>query len=88
MTDATAAQMIFQGLGVKDNMAFEQHGPPPCHFNKAAEWPPLQAYINKFLLDQDVSTANSWHVTTTQFGSTTQTLDMSKWVNWTVPTLN
>lgn len=88
VTDATAAQMIFQGLGVKDNMAYEQHGHTHCAFDMADEWAPLQAYINKFLLGQDVSTANMWHITTTQFGSTTQTLNMSQWVNWTVPTLN
>jgi hypothetical protein len=86
VTDATAAQMIFQGLGVKDNMAFEQHGHAHCAFD-SAEWPDLQAYIQKFLLNKDV-TASAWNVTTTQFGSTTSTLNMSMWVDWTIPTLN
>ncbi|HZL19653.1 MAG TPA: dockerin-like protein, partial [Polyangia bacterium] len=86
VTDATAAQMIFQGLGVKDNMAFEQHGHAHCAFD-SAEWPDLQAYIQKFLLNQNV-TASAWNVTTTQFGSMTSTLNMSMWIDWTVPTLD
>jgi hypothetical protein len=86
VTDATAAQMIFQGLGVKNNMAFEQHGHTHCAFD-SAEWPDLQAYIQKFLLNQNVA-ASAWNVTTTQFGSTTSTLNMPMWVDWTVPTLN
>jgi hypothetical protein len=86
VTDATAAQMIFQGLGVKDNMAFEQHGHAHCAFD-SAEWPDLEAYIKKFLLNQNV-TASAWNVTSTQFGSTTSTLNIPMWVDWTVPTLN
>jgi hypothetical protein len=87
VTDATAAQMIFQALGAKDNMAFEQHGHTHCTFDMADEWPALQAFIQKFLFNQSVST-QYWHVTTTQFGSTTQTLNTAMWINWTIPTLN
>ena len=86
VTDATAAQMIFQGLGVKDNMAFAQHGHAHCSFD-SAEWPALQSYIQKFLLNQNV-TAQYWTITSTQFGSTSSTINTSMWIDWTVPTLN
>jgi hypothetical protein len=33
-------------------------------------------------------TASAWNVTSTQFGSTTSTLNIPMWVDWTVPTLN
>lgn len=87
VTDATAAQMIFQGLGAKDNIAFEQHGHTHCSFDSTDEWPALQAFIQKFLLEQSVST-QYWHVTSTQFGSTSSTIDTAKWIDWTIPTLN
>lgn len=86
-TDATAAQMIFQGLGVKDHIAFDQHAHTHCQFD-SAEWPDLQAYIQKFLLNQTSANTAIWHVTSTQFGSTTSTLNTSMWIDWTIPTLN
>jgi hypothetical protein len=78
--------MIFQGLGVPDNMAFAQHGHAHCSFD-SAEWPALQSYIQKFLLNQNV-TAKYWTITSTQFGSTSSTINTSMWIDWTVPALN
>jgi hypothetical protein len=87
VTDDTAAQMIFQGLGVKDNIGLDQHGHAHCSFD-SVEWPDLQAYIQKFLLNKSTASAAVWNITSTQYGSTTSALDTSMWIDWTIPTLN
>jgi hypothetical protein len=86
-TDATAARMIFQGLGVPDNVGFTNSSHTHCAFN-TAEQPYLDAFIAKFLLGQTSTATKVWNITATNFGSTGTTLNMAKWVNWTVPTLN
>ena len=86
-TDATAAQMIFQGLGVVNNMGFTNSAHSHCVFN-SAEAPYLDAFVGKFLLGQTNTTTNVWHVTSTAWQNTSSMVDTSKWVNWTVPTLN
>ncbi len=86
VTDATAAQMVFQGLNVKPNVGFTNSAHSHCVFN-TAEAPYLNAFIQKFLLGQSVDTT-VWHITATTFSGSTTPVDMTKWVNWTVPTLN
>jgi hypothetical protein len=85
VNSATAAQMIFQGLGVPDNIGFSNSGHTHCAFN-SAEGPYLKAYIQKFLLGQAVDT-KVWNITKAGFNGV-GTVDMAKWVDWTVPTLN
>lgn len=87
VTDATAAQMVFQGLGVKDNIGFTNSAHTHCQFN-TAEAPAVKAFLQKFLLGQSTSTANQWNITGTTFNGTGKTVDMTKWVDWTVPTLD
>jgi hypothetical protein len=86
-TDSTVARMIFQALGVPDNIGFTNSAHSHCVFNPA-EVPYLDAYIGKFLLGQTNAATPVWNVTATNFGKAGTTIDTAKWVNWTVPTLN
>jgi hypothetical protein len=85
VTSATAAQMIYQGLGAPDNIGFTNSAHTHCSFN-SAELPYLQSYIKKFLLDQSVDT-KVWNVSKAVY-SGTGSVDKAKWIDWTVPTLN
>jgi hypothetical protein len=85
ITAATAAQMIYQGLGAPDNIGFTNSGHTHCGFN-SAELPYLQAYIKKFLLDQSVDT-KVWNVSKAAYGGG-GAVDKAKWIDWTAPTLN
>jgi Acetyl esterase (deacetylase) len=77
---ATAGRMIYQALGVKTNMGYSSvggHG--HCQF-PASQQPELTAFIQRFLLDQNVSTD--------VFRSDkTYTFDSAKWIDWTVPVI-
>jgi hypothetical protein len=86
-TDSTAAQMIFQALGVPDNIGFTNSSHTHCAFNPA-EAPYLDAFIKKFLLGQTSTSTKVWNITSTSFGSTSTMIDKAKWIDWTVPTLN
>jgi hypothetical protein len=85
-TDATAARLIFQGLGVEENMGFTNSSHTHCDFNPA-ETPYLDAFIARFLLGQTGTSTAVWNVTSTAWGNTSSKVDTTNWVNWTVPTL-
>jgi hypothetical protein len=73
-----AARLIYKAAGVPDNMGFTGSGNHNhCSFpsNQQAD---LTAYINKFLLNQSSSTANI---------EKGPTADVSKYIDWTPPTL-
>jgi hypothetical protein len=86
--DATAAQMIFQALGVTDNMGFANSGHTHCVPN-SAEGPYVDAFVQKFLFAKTSTATKVWNVARAGFsgGGGLQTVDMAKWVDWTVPTL-
>lgn len=77
---STAAHMIYEALGIPDNMGYSSiggHG--HCQF-PSSQQPELTAYIQKFLLDKSANTK--------VFRSDKDhTFDKSKWVDWTVPNL-
>lgn len=78
---STAGRMVYQALGVTDNMGYSSiggHG--HCQF-PSSQQPELTAYIQKFLLDQSSNT-NVFR------SDKTYTFDKAKWVDWTVPTLH
>jgi hypothetical protein len=85
-TDATAARLIFQGLGVKDNMGFTNTSHTHCEFNPA-EAPYLDAFIAKFLLGQTNTSTAVWNITSTAWQTSGSVVNTTDWVNWTVPTL-
>ncbi|KAF7798593.1 hypothetical protein EIP86_009815 [Pleurotus ostreatoroseus] len=79
----TAAHTVYEALGVPENHGFEQIG---GHAHCA--WPAnltasLDAFFNKFLLDQDVNT--DFFATNHIFNNVTW--DPRTWINWTTPKL-
>ena len=74
-----AARMIFQALGVPNNLGASQvsHG-DHCAF-QASQQPEVDAFIKKFLLGQDVAT----DVNKTDGPA----FDQARWVDWTAPAL-
>ena len=80
-TSSQAARMIYESLGVKDNMGFSQiGGHMHCAFPDA-QIPELRAFIQKFLLD-DNSANTSINKTDGNFS-----FDRARWVDWSAPTL-
>jgi hypothetical protein len=86
-TGATAARSIYQALEVPDNIGFSNSSHTHCSF-PAAEQPYLQAFVSKFLLGQTSTSTSVWHITASAYNSTSTTVDLSSWVNWSTPTLN
>ncbi|MHB8132351.1 MAG: glucuronyl esterase domain-containing protein [Mobilitalea sp.] len=77
-----AGHMIYEALGVPDNMGFSTvGGHAHCQF-PATQQPELTAYIQKFLLDKEVDTKVFRVDSKYKF-----TFDHKKWVDWTIPTL-
>jgi len=75
------ANKIWQAQGISDRMGFSQVGDHPhCSFPTAQQGPELTAFVQRFLLNQNVSTA----VMRTEGNFT---FDEARWINWTVPTL-
>jgi hypothetical protein len=77
---ATAAHMVYQGLGVPDNLGFSQVGHSDhCGF-PSSQQTELVNFVKKFLLNTSADTK----VMKTDGGFT---FDSAKWVDWSVPTL-
>ncbi|EKM49259.1 carbohydrate esterase family 15 protein [Phanerochaete carnosa HHB-10118-sp] len=79
----TATHTIFSALGVSDNYSFAQIGGHAHCAWLSSLMPNLNAFFNKFLLDQNVNT--SVFLTNNQFGGAQWM--QSNWINWTTPTL-
>lgn len=82
--DNVGARTVFQALGVEDNHGFEQIGG-----HAHCVWPAnltasLDAFINKFLLDEDVSTAGFFSTNMVFNGVS---FNSSQWLNFSIPTL-
>jgi hypothetical protein len=79
--DANAAHMIFDALGIPDHMGFTQvaHTSSHCTF-QTSQQPAVTTYVQKFLVG---GTADCNVFTTDQ----SYTFDKTRWVNWTVPSL-
>ncbi len=76
---ASSGRLIYEALGVKDHMGYSSiGGHQHCQF-PSGQIPELQAYIKKFLLGDNSANTNVFRAT--------GTFDKSKWVDWTVPTL-
>lgn len=77
---STAGHMVYEALGVPNNMGYSLiggHG--HCQF-PTSQQPELTAYIQKFLLGKDVDT-NVFRL------DKKYTFNKEKWVDWTIPTL-
>lgn len=80
----TAARTVYQALGVSQNVGFEQVGGHSHCAWPSSLTPTLNAFFNKFLLGQSVST-DEWS-TNNQFNGVSWT--QSDWIDWTTPTLS
>nr|P0CT87.1 RecName: Full=4-O-methyl-glucuronoyl methylesterase 1; AltName: Full=Glucuronoyl esterase 1; Short=GE1; Flags: Precursor [Phanerochaete chrysosporium RP-78] len=79
-----AAHTVFSALGVADHHGFAQvGGHAHCAWPDSLT-PSLNAFFNRFLLDQNVDT--NVFTTNNQFGGATWT--QSSWINWSTPTLS
>jgi len=80
-SNAVAAHMVWEALGVPDKMGFSQVGHSDhCGF-PSSQQPELTAYIQKFLI------GNGSGNTTIMKTDGGFTFDKAKWVDWTIPTL-
>jgi hypothetical protein len=80
----TGARTIFQALGALDNHGFEQVGGHAHCAWPSSLTPTLNAFINKFLLGQNVSTANQFSSNMVFNGVP---WNQGQWINWNTPTL-
>ena len=80
----TAAHTVWDALGVADKHGFEQvGGHAHCAWPSSLS-PQLNAFFDRFLLGQNVST--NYFATNNVFNGVPWT--PSQWINWTTPTLN
>ncbi|ANB15160.1 hypothetical protein AWJ20_2784 [Sugiyamaella lignohabitans] len=76
-----AARNIYEAVGATSNFGFSQDGPHNhCSFPTDDQGAELQAFYNKFLLDENVNT----NVFRTNGGYSP---DFSSWINWKTPRL-
>jgi hypothetical protein len=81
-TDANAARMIWQGLGVSDMMGYSlTTSHTHCAF-PSSQQTEVNAYVQKFLIGGGTANTNIMR------NDPGVAFDRAKWVNWTVPTLN
>jgi hypothetical protein len=80
--DSSAANTVWQALGIPDHMAYSMNGGHAhCSF-PAAQQPDVDAYVLKFLVGG--GTANTGFIKSTP---ETYSYDKATWQPWTVPTL-
>jgi hypothetical protein len=75
-----AATEVYKALGIPDRIGYSQaQAPAHCSFPASVQSPDVQAFVNKFLLNQqNANTAvarDSYHT------------DLTKWVTWSTPQL-
>ena len=75
-----AAKEVYKALGIPDRLGYTQtQASAHCSFPTSVQGPEVQAFVNKFLLNQ--SSAN------TNIARDSYNTDLTKWVTWTTPTL-
>ncbi|MGD9992401.1 MAG: BACON domain-containing protein [Salinivirgaceae bacterium] len=80
-TTGNAAHMVWEALGVPDNMGFTQVGHSDHCGLPAAQQPEVAVYVKKFLLDIESENTSIMKTDGNLF------FDAEKWINWTVPDL-
>ncbi|KAF7796441.1 hypothetical protein EIP86_007618 [Pleurotus ostreatoroseus] len=80
----TAAHTVYQALGVPQNHGFEQVGGHAHCAWPASLTPTLNAFFDKFILGQNVST-NEWSTNNVFNGVP---WNSATWINWSTPTLD
>ncbi|AUX39567.1 uncharacterized protein SOCE26_009610 [Sorangium cellulosum] len=75
-----AARMIYEALGVKENIGYVDSGHNHCGTDYAGgEQAAIEAFVSRFLLEDDSVSTDVW--------KPKNELDKNKWVDWTAPTL-
>ncbi|KAL7281039.1 hypothetical protein ACG7TL_004341 [Trametes sanguinea] len=80
----TAAHTVWQALGIADHHGFEQVGGHAHCAWPSSLTPTLNAFFDRFLLDQNVST--NFFQSNMVFNGVTW--NANQWIDWTTPTLN
>jgi hypothetical protein len=75
-----AATEVYKALGIPDRIGYSQaQAPAHCSFPSSVQSPDVQAFVNKFLLNQQNANTSvardSYHT------------DLTKWVTWSTPQL-
>lgn len=78
---STAGRMIYESLGVKNNMGYSSVGGHGHCVFPDSQLPELRLYVRKFLLDEQVDT-NLFR------SAKNYSFDKQRWVNWTLPTIH
>jgi hypothetical protein len=77
---ANAAHMIYEALGIPDYMGFSQYAHTSSHCSfQSAQQAEVTAFIQRFLLGQSANT--------TCMKNAGYTFEPSRWIDWTVPSL-
>lgn len=79
--NGVATQMIYEALGVKNNMGFSSVGGHMHCSLPSSQYGDVNAFIKKFLLGDNSANTNIFK------SDKNFSLDKAKWVDWTVPTL-
>ncbi|HVV50371.1 MAG TPA: hypothetical protein VHO06_11970, partial [Polyangia bacterium] len=75
-----AAKEVYKALGIPDRLGYTQtQAPAHCSFPTSVQGPDVQAFVNKFLLEQAGANTN--------VARDSYNTDLTKWVTWTTPTL-
>lgn len=80
-TTGRAAHYIWEALGVPEKMGFSQYGHTDHCAYKDPQKPELEAFVKKFLLNDNTTNTNVMKT------DGTFQYDSVKWVNWTIPAL-
>ena len=76
-----AAKEVYKALGIADRLGYTQAmASAHCSFPTSVQGPDVQAFVNKFLLNQ--TSAN------TNVARDSYNTNLSTWVTWMTPTLN
>ena len=74
-----AARMVYEALGVRDHLGFVESNHQDCSTDYGGrEQQAIDAFVQRFLLDQDVST---------DFYDDAMTLEEDRWIDWSTPDL-
>ncbi len=75
-----AAKEVYKAMGIPDRLGYTQtQAPAHCSFPTSVQGPEVQAFVNKFLLNQ--TSAN------TNVARDAYNTDLTKWVTWSTPAL-
>jgi hypothetical protein len=83
-TAAYAARMVYEALGVKNNIGHVMTNHNHCSGYSSAEQEAMQAFCDRFLLNKEGADTEGFFYND---GSFDDLLDYDKWIDWEIPAL-